>query len=94
MPESSHTTHFPGHLRSAFEQWLDDDMPDQATIDINYEDVAEPAPRFLARFPDCGDILPRDCRDMVNGHLGLDEGDDGYCSTYGEAAERLLHDRG
>lgn len=74
--------------RRAFHEWLETDCPDEATIEVNYEPVTEPALAFLQRFHDCTDLMPGAYREIVAGLCDLDE-DDPAAWEYGPAARRL-----
>lgn len=72
--------HYPGHIREAFEEWVDTGLPAVATLDVNYEPTEVPARRFLGILWNCSDILPGHvCRE-----LDMPQG-----STYAKAARAL-----
>jgi hypothetical protein len=76
--------HYPGHLRDAFVQWLDEGRPDTATVEVDYEPRQWAAERLLGRMVHCTDVLPGYAYD----ELGLD------CrQTYGAVAQQLLAER-
>jgi hypothetical protein len=76
--------HYPGHLREAFEDWVEADMPDTASVDVNYEPQEFPAEKMLGRMTHCSDLMPWSLCDTLDMERG---------STYGYAARVLLHDR-
>lgn len=78
-------SHFPGHLRDAFIDWVQSDgMPEVARVEVDYEDAAWPARKLLGVFCHCTDAMPSElCRD-----LDIEPG-----STYARAAQRLLRER-
>ncbi|HEX4362339.1 MAG TPA: hypothetical protein VH141_32710 [Pseudonocardia sp.] len=82
--------HFPGHLREAFIAWLWAGFPEKADIEENYVAKRLTADDFLRGFiePHCSDCLPKDERDWVRAHLGLEHDDFGM--SYGNAATALL----
>jgi hypothetical protein len=41
--------HFPGHLRQALCDWIEQGAPDVATVEVDYEPVQGPAERLLGR---------------------------------------------
>jgi hypothetical protein len=49
----------PGHLRHAFEAWVEAGAPDTAAVEVNYEEEQWPAERLLGKLWHCTDIMPR-----------------------------------
>lgn len=80
-------THFPGHKRAAFTDWLDAGCPATAVMEENYEEREVSARTLLRLTVDCGDMLPRHHREQVAGMI-VGDGDPGL--TYGDAATVLL----
>jgi len=78
--------HYPTHLRDAFLEWIDDGMPDAATLEVNYEELEESADVFLRRFLRCSDQLPRS-----EAEIAIDSG--AQTSTYAAAARTFLAER-
>jgi hypothetical protein len=77
-------SHFPGHLRDAFAGWVDEGMPAEAVVEVNYERVDWPPDRLLGQMSHCTDIMPATLCD----ELGMR-----YGSTYAAAAQALLRER-
>ncbi len=50
-------THYPGHLRAAFTDWIDDGQPDSALVEVDHE------PTELARADDARAHVPLHGRD-------------------------------
>lgn len=86
--------HFPGHLREAFVEWVEDEMPPEVEMHIchggfnnpeaRWEWQTWPAEKLLGKLVHCSDIMPGDlCEE-----LELERG-----STYARAAQRLLAGR-
>lgn len=76
-------SHFPGHLREAFTDWINAGKPATVTVDVDYQPTEWPARKLLGRMAHCTDILPGGYCD----ELGMPQG-----VTYAAAAQRLLHD--
>lgn len=72
--------HYPGHLRDAFRAWVDEAMPDLATVQVNYRDELWPTERLLGKMWHCSDIMPGRLREDLDMPLG---------STYARAAQTL-----
>jgi hypothetical protein len=83
------TGHYPGFVRDAFVEWADDGFPDIATVEVNYEPQKEAADRFLRRFLDCSDVMPRDTCQQVADEVSWRHPDPSGL-TYREAAYTLL----
>ena len=77
-------THYPGHLRAAFTDWIDDGQPDSALVEVDHEPTSWPARTMLGRMCHCTDVMPGE----VCARLGMPTG-----STYAAAAQRLLRER-
>jgi hypothetical protein len=76
--------HYPGHLRGAFCDWIDEGMPNVATVEVNYEEQQWPAERLLGKMWNCSDIMPSGLCSELDMELG---------STYAMAARGLLEQR-
>jgi hypothetical protein len=50
--------HYPGHLREAFCDWLDEGCPPLARVEVNYGPQTWAADRLLRRMLRCSDVLP------------------------------------
>jgi hypothetical protein len=74
-------SHYGGHLREAFCDWVDAGCPADAVLEVHYEETVWPAERFLKLMQRCSDVLPRDYADE------LDAG------TYGAASRKLLREQ-
>ena len=72
--------HYPGHLRQAFESWIDAGRPGVATVEVNYEPQEVPAQRLLGMLWHCTDIMPS----TLCGLLDMPTG-----TTYAAAAQEL-----
>lgn len=72
--------HYPGHLRQAFQDWIDAGRPAVATVEVNYEPQEVPAQRLLGKLWHCTDIMPS----AVCGQLDMRPG-----TTYAAAAQEL-----
>ena len=72
--------HSPGHIRQAFENWVDDGMPDVATVEVGYELRQVPASHLLGMVWHCTDIMPS----ILCGQLDMPPG-----TTYAAAAQAL-----
>jgi hypothetical protein len=83
-PQEAPHMHFGGHLREAFGDWVDDGMPDNAAVELNYELVSLTAEKLLGRFVHCSDIMPGDLCSQLDMRPG---------TTYAQAAQRLLRER-
>jgi hypothetical protein len=90
--------HYPSHLRDRFCQWVEEGMPEAATVEINYEVREEPARDFAFRFLGCTDLMPRIAREQVAEILdvvaGEDEHGESWDGTYHAAALAWLHREG
>jgi len=73
----------PGHLREAFERWLDSDCPD--TITVGWDEIEVPIEWLLGHLCGCSDILPSIMVAQV-----LDLGVEFKNQRYGAAAQALL----
>jgi hypothetical protein len=73
--------HFGSHLRETFVGWVDGGQPDEAKLDVDYEEEVWPVGRFLDYFLGCTDILPESTCDDLQIPRG---------STYGQAAREEL----
>jgi hypothetical protein len=79
--------HYPGHLRQAFLDWLDEGCPPLARVEENYEPRTWPAERLLRRMLQCSDVMPGDAyRDAVE-RFGLERS---RRQTYASVARLLL----
>jgi hypothetical protein len=79
--------HYPGHLREAFCDWLDEGCRPLAAVEVNYEQETWTAERLLGRMLACRDIMPGDYyRDAV-GKYRLERS---RKQTYGSVARCLL----
>jgi hypothetical protein len=81
--------HFPGHLREAFCDWLEEGCPPLARVEIRYQAETWPAERLLRKMLNCSDIVPGDFSREVVERFGLELS---RKQTYGSLA-RLLLDR-
>ena len=81
--------HYPGHLREAFVEWLDEGCRPLARVEVRYEPQTWEAERLLRRMLNCSDVMPGDVyRDVVATY----ELHSSRKQTYGSVA-RLLLDR-
>jgi hypothetical protein len=80
--------HYPGHLREAFLDWVEDGCPPTAVVEVEHEPVTMPADTFLYRMMRCSDVLPEYGRELV--HAALDDDDDADVWSYAQAARLLL----
>jgi len=86
---SGYAMHYPGHLREAFLDWLDEDCPPAARVEVGYRPQTWPSERLLRRMVNCSDVMHGDLyREVVN-RQGLDRS---RRQTYGSLA-RVLVDR-
>ncbi len=76
--------HYASHLRDAFNEWVDEGMPETARLEVDYVEVEWPARKFLGRFVHCTDVMPR----LVCDELDMEPG-----SSYAQAAQALLRER-
>ena len=72
--------HYPGHLREAFTLWVEDGMPETATVEVKYEEEQWSAERLLGKFWHCSDTMPGPLCQL----LDLEQG-----SSYAQAAQGL-----
>lgn len=77
--------HAPGHLRTAFEVWLDD--PTQAQVEVGWHGERHTVDWLFEQLSNCTDVLPALIRERVN-RLLAGEPDD-FRNTYGAAVQRL-----
>jgi hypothetical protein len=77
-------SHFGGHLRESFDQWVEEGMPPLAACEERYRPVTWSAEKLLGVMIHCTDIMPSTLCDEV----GLEPG-----STYARAAQHLLAER-
>ena len=50
--------HYPGHLRDAFYEWLEEGCPPLASVEVNYEPQTWEAERLLRKMLACSDVMP------------------------------------
>lgn len=82
-------THFPGHLRSAFTDWIEADCPMGATVVEHGHQLHEISGGALcAWLRDSTDVLPKESCQGVADHLGFDGDLAGM--SYGDAANALI----
>jgi hypothetical protein len=84
-------THFPGHERRAFLDWIEAGFPDTATVEDDYEPREVPTPDLLRRFLlplSCTDTLPKTYAEAVADQIGY--GGDVAGISYAVAASALL----
>jgi len=63
-------SHYPGHLRAQFVDWVESGCPDEAIVEENYEERKVPADEMLRAFltPGCSDVIPGStCADIADG---------------------------
>jgi hypothetical protein len=77
--------HYPGHLREAFCDWLEEGCPPLARVEVNYRPQTWPAERLLRRMLNCSDIVPGDFYQEVVVRFGLNRS---RRQTYGSIAPR------
>lgn len=82
--------HYPGHLREAFLDWLDEGCPPLAAVEVNYERQTWPAERLLGRMLRCSDITPGVYYGEAVEQFGLTRS---RRQTYGSVARCLLDQR-
>jgi hypothetical protein len=75
--------HYPGHLREAFCDWLDEGCPPLASVEVNYQPQTWAAERLLRRMLRCSDIMPGDFYREVVGRFDLERS---RRQTYGSVA--------
>ena len=79
--------HYSGHLREAFCDWLDEDCPPAASVEVNYKPQRWPSEQLLRKMLACSDVMPRADYEEVVGWFGLDRS---RRQTYGSVARALL----
>ena len=77
--------HAPGHLREAFEEWLDD--PAQTDVVVGWNEERRPLSWLFDQLWCSEDILPSLAREQVNSLLRGEPND--FRNTYGAAVRRL-----
>ena len=77
--------HYPGHIREAFEEWVEAGMPPIAALEVQYEPRQVPASRLLGMLWHCTDIMPGNLRQQLEDDLPGLKG----CRTYAAAAQAL-----
>lgn len=80
--------HYGGHLRDAFIEWVWDNCPPEATVEINYEPTTVDWQWFMRRMSRCSDILPGDDVEYLEG-LFSDIFEEAT-GTYGSVARWIL----
>src|SRR6266852_3241817 len=91
--------HYPSHLRDRFCQWVEEGMPETATVEIDYEVKDEPARDFAFRFLGCTDLMSRLEREHVEELLDLavgdgEEAEEAWNGTFHAAAYAWLQREG
>jgi hypothetical protein len=81
--------HYGGHLREAFCDWIANDCPADAELEVDYELVTWPAERFLRQMVRCSDILPGSVREDVEAMFPR-IAESRVAGTYGSVARWLL----
>jgi hypothetical protein len=81
--------HYPGHLREAFCDWLDEGCPPLATVEVHYVPQQWRAEKLLRRMLNCSDVMPAGSYWEAVERYGLERS---RKQTYGSVA-RLLLDR-
>jgi len=79
--------HYPGHLRDSFLEWLNEDCPPLARVEVDHTFVTWPAERLLQRMLRCSDVMPGSVYGDTVERLGLDRS---RRQTYGSIARVLL----
>lgn len=79
--------HYPGHLREAFCEWLDEGCPPLAKVEVRYVPETWPAERLLRRMLNCSDIVSGCFYEDVVERYGLERS---RKQTYGSLARVLL----
>jgi hypothetical protein len=79
--------HYPGHLREAFGDWLDEGCPPLAKVEVGYVPQTWPAEKLLRRMLNCSDIMPGEFYREVVERFDLDRS---RRQTYGSVARVLL----
>ena len=77
--------HYPGHLRDAFYEWLEEGCPPLASVEVNYEPQTWEAERLLRKMLACSDILPRDVYELAVGQLDDDRVPSQTCGSVARA---------
>jgi hypothetical protein len=75
--------HYPGHLREAFYNWLEQGRPPYAVVEVDYEPTSWTARQLLGRMAHCTDIMPADMCDQQGVRRG---------TTCAALAQRLLRE--
>jgi hypothetical protein len=87
LAEGGYAVHYPGHLRDAFLDWLDEGCPPLARVEVNHEPqtwTAEQLCRYMLR---CSGIMPGEEYRWYVEQLGLERS---RTQTYGSVARVLL----
>lgn len=77
-------SHYPGHLREAFYNWLDQGQPPYAMVEVRYEPTNWTPEALLGRMHHCTDVMPSGVCDQQ----GVPKG-----TTCAGLAQRLLRER-
>jgi hypothetical protein len=81
--------HYPGHLREAFCDWLDEGCPPLASVEVRYRPTTWPAEQLLRKMLHCSDVVPGEFYREVCESLGIEP----KRQTYGAIARELLSHR-
>jgi hypothetical protein len=79
--------HYPGHIREAFLDWIDEGYPPIARVEVNYEEQAWPARRLMRRMLRCSDVMPSAAYRQVRQDFGLNRM---TSQTYAAVARNLI----
>lgn len=82
-------THYAGHRRDAFIEWLESGLPDPAHVEVDFQPETQTRLEFLWDLLQCTDILPSYYRSLVAERFGFPP-DHWRISTYGDVARELL----
>ncbi len=79
--------HYGTHMRQAFCDWLDEECPPLASVEVDHVYMTWPAERLLRRMLNCSDVMPGAYYDEVVRQYELDRS---RKQTYGSIARVLL----